>query len=138
MIGLIVMPIAYILGIVTYKNYIIWSKGSEGEKLVTRSLRQLNDNYYLINGITLSDSRGDTDHIVLGPNGIFVIETKNYSGEISCDGDEWKRQKTSKRGKSYNIEIGSPSNQVKRNSKILKDLMIKNKGEIFKRYSNKK
>ena len=83
----------------------------------------------------LPGNRGDIDHIIIGPNGIFVIEAKNYSGRISCLGDKWRRQKIGRKGTPYDIEIGSPSNQVKRNAKMLKDLLIKNKKEIFKRYS---
>ena len=134
-LGLILIPLTYILGIFTYKKYAAWFSGDEGEKIVVDALMPLDDNYYLINSIVLPESRGDIDHIVIGPNGIFVIEAKNYSGEISCIGDEWKRQKTGRGGTAYDIEIGSPSNQVKRNAKMLKDLLINHKKEIFKRYS---
>lgn len=134
-IGLILIPMAYILGIFAYKKYTIWFKGNEGERIVRRALEPLNNNYYLINGIVIQGNRGDIDHIVIGPNGIFVLETKNYSGEISCIGDKWKRQKVGRGGTPYDIKIGSPSNQVKRNAKMLKDLLINHKKKIFKRYS---
>jgi len=134
-IGLLLIPVLYLLGLFSYKKYETWFKGDEGEKIVIRELEPLEDNYYLINGIVLPGSRGDIDHIVIGPNGIFVIEAKNYSGEIFCIGDKWERQKTGRKGTVYDIKIGSPSNQVKRNAKMLKDLLIKNKREIFKRYS---
>ena len=131
-IGLILIPVIYVLGIFTYKKYAAWFMGDEGEKVVVDALTPLGDNYYLISGIVLPGSRGDIDHIVIGSNGIFVIEAKNYSGEISCIGDEWKRQKTGRGGTAYDIGIGSPSNQAKRNAKMLKDLLIKHKKEIFK------
>jgi len=57
----------------------------------------------------LRNGGGDIDHIVLGPSGIYVLETKNWSGDIACRGDEWQRP-----GK-HNFK-GSPSLQVKRNS----------------------
>jgi hypothetical protein len=40
----------------------------------------LSDDYYLLNDLYLRDGGGDIDHIVLGPNGVFVLETKNWSG----------------------------------------------------------
>jgi hypothetical protein len=43
---------------------------------VTQILSALDDNYVLINDAMFSDGYGNIDHIVLAPNGIFVIETK--------------------------------------------------------------
>jgi hypothetical protein len=134
-VGLILIPLIYLLGIVAYRKYAAWFRGDEGENAVIGALKPLPDSYHMINSVVPTGSRGDVDHIIIGPNGIFVVETKNYSGKISCIGDDWKRQKTGKGGTDYDIEIGSPSNQVKRNSKILKDLLIRHKREIFKRYS---
>jgi len=102
-----------------YKNF---KKGLEGENMVATTLKQLSDEYYLINDIKFPDSYGNIDHIVLGPNGIFVIETKNYTGEIICNGDKWIRRYTN--GWSYeNYDIGSPSKQVKRNAWKIKELI---------------
>ena len=62
------------------------SKGKVGEKIVASRLRrQLPDSYFLINDIYLPLEDGTTtqiDHIVISEFGIFVIETKNYSGWI--------------------------------------------------------
>ncbi len=131
-IGLVLIPIAYLLGIYTHQRYITWKSGISGEDAVIRELKRLNDSYYLINNIVVPPNRGDTDHIVLGPNGIFVIESKNYGGEIKCTGDSWSRYKIGRKGKPYELWIGSPSNQVKRNSKVLKDFILRNKDRIFK------
>jgi len=61
---------------------------------------------------------------LLGPNGIFVIETKNYGGKIACYGDEWTRQYASKKpgrlSRFVHFELGSPSKQAKRNSMRIK------------------
>ena len=37
----------------------------------------------------LPDGKGNVDHLVIGPSGLFVIETKNYSGNVKCDRDDW-------------------------------------------------
>jgi hypothetical protein len=91
------------------RKYHIYRGGWEGEKRVTKLLRNsLNDDYYLINNLRLR-GYGDVDHVVLGPNGVFVLETKNWSGKISCNGDFWQRQ-----GNRH--VSGSPSEQAKKNA----------------------
>jgi len=61
-------------------------KGARGEARVRRRLnKRLSGNEYEIyNDVTLPSVMGDTqiDHIVLSRYGVFVIETKNYSGWI--------------------------------------------------------
>src|SRR5262245_9276374 len=37
----------------------------------------------------LPDGKGNVDHLAIGPSGLFVIETKNYSGNVKCDRDDW-------------------------------------------------
>ncbi len=97
------------------RKYRIYKGGSKGEQDVIKTLnRNLNDDYYLINEVYLGRG-GDVDHIVLGPTGVFVLETKNWSGKILCDGDNWQRP-----GKH---PMGSPSLQVKRNTQKIKHLI---------------
>ena len=99
------------------RRYHIYSGGWQGEKQVAALLTsKLNDDYYLLNDLYLREGGGDIDHIVLGPNGVFVLETKNWSGSISCNGDEWQR--VGKRNFS-----GSPSRQVKRNAAKIKQII---------------
>ena len=98
------------------RKYRIYNGGLQGEKAVIKLLNKtLNDDYYLINDVYLRDGGGDIDHIVLGPNGVFVLETKNWSGKITCNGDEWQRP-----GKH---SMGSPSRQAKRNAAKIKHLI---------------
>ncbi|GHD30042.1 nuclease-related domain-containing protein [Parahalioglobus pacificus] len=63
-----------------------WFKGKVGEWAVANSFtKYLNsDEYTVLHDITLPTEKGTTqiDHIVLSQFGIFVIETKNYSGWI--------------------------------------------------------
>jgi hypothetical protein len=101
-------------------KYHIYNSGWQGEKQVANLLNsKLNDDYYLLNDLYLRNGGGDIDHIVLGPNGVFVLETKNWSGNISCNGDEWQR--VGKRNFS-----GSPSRQVKRNAAKIKQIIDAN------------
>jgi hypothetical protein len=59
-------------------------RGIRGEQSVARALRRLlraRPYFYVINALPLR--RGDIDHIVVGPTGVFAIETKGYTGKIT-------------------------------------------------------
>lgn len=58
--------------------------GAVGESKVSGILQSLPDEYRKINGVIIPNKNGTTqiDHIVVSRYGIFVIETKNYSGWI--------------------------------------------------------
>ncbi|MCW4001412.1 MAG: NERD domain-containing protein [Candidatus Bathyarchaeota archaeon] len=97
------------------RKYRIYRGGWEGEKQVAQHLnRMLSDDFYLINDLYLG-SGGDIDHVVLAPSGVYVLETKNWRGTVSCRGDEWQRE-----GKHASA---SPSLQVKRNAAKIKRLI---------------
>ncbi len=99
------------------RKYHIYRGGWQGEKQVINLLTHtLSDDYFLLNDLYLKDGGGDIDHIVLGPNGVFVLETKNWNGNISCNSDEWHRP--GKRNFS-----GSPSRQVKRNAAKIQQII---------------
>lgn len=134
-VGVFLILIAYFLGVYTYQKYLTWKAGVISADLVINELKNLPDSYALVSDVVIPPNRGDTDHIIIGHNGIFVIEAKHYSGEIKCKRDEWSRYKNIK-GKKSKLWVGSPSNQVKRNAKVLKDFLLKHKGEIF--FNNKK
>lgn len=58
-----------------------WLRGAEGERAVASVLAQLQDDgWQALHDISLG--HGDVDHILVGPGGIFTIETKSHSGRI--------------------------------------------------------
>lgn len=62
-----------------------WRRGAEGEEVVGRILEQLSaDGWHVLHDVTFG--RGNIDHIVVGPGGVFTVETKSYRGRISLDG----------------------------------------------------
>ena len=61
-------------------NYL---KGARGEEWVSNQLAFLDYNYSIFNGIKLENGKHNFDHVVLSPFGIFLVETKNWSGKIS-------------------------------------------------------
>jgi hypothetical protein len=120
----------FIIGILYWRKYNKYKLGYEGEKQVTESLKlELSDDYHLINDVSLPSynrknnpfyDRRNIDHIVLSPNGVFAIETKNQRGKITCYGDEWLiRYRGKNRGsieREFNFTLGSPSAQVRNNA----------------------
>jgi hypothetical protein len=63
-----------------YRSYRL---GVEGEEKVTSLLQHSLNNYYsLVNDVVYSDNWGkkrNIDHVLLGPNAVFAIETKNWT-----------------------------------------------------------
>jgi hypothetical protein len=99
------------------RKYRIYNAGWMGEKRVAKLLSsKLSDDYFLINDLYLHNGGGDIDHVVLAPSGVFVLETKNWSGDISCNGDSWQRA-------GMGNFKGSPSLQVKRNAAKIKRII---------------
>ena len=114
-----------------------WKKGIWGEKEVTMALQELDDSYYLLNDVVLYPKHGNIDHIVLGQNGIFVIETKNYKGEVGCKEDEWylltyppKKRGSGRRKRPVKKPLPSISKQAKRNVTTLKSFFEKHIEDI--------
>lgn len=66
------------------KERLTWRKGAVGEALIGFVLRDLPDDYLVIND--LSTPYGNLDHVVVGPTGIFAIDTKNWKGIVTADG----------------------------------------------------
>ena len=62
-------------------------KGAAGEEKVAQALAFLPAGWDVFHGVpparrTLWPVRTDLDHVVVGPSGIFVVETKNWTGRI--------------------------------------------------------
>ncbi len=60
-----------------------WAKGADGER---RLARRLTDDLVAV-GITLHDrkvpgTKGNIDHLVVAPSGVWVIDAKNYAGKV--------------------------------------------------------
>lgn len=59
--------------------------GEQGEIAVARRLKKLpQEQYKIINDLLLQNNgfSSQIDHVVVSPYGVFVIETKNYTGDI--------------------------------------------------------
>ena len=67
---------------------IVWAKGVEGERLTAKFLEPLLDaGFVVMYGRQIPGGSGDIDSIVIGPTGVFPIETKNWSGRFQVKFD---------------------------------------------------
>jgi hypothetical protein len=57
-----------------------WRLGAEGEQLVAAQLERLGSAWHIIHSVTLSETGTDLDHLVIGPGGVFCLNTKNHPG----------------------------------------------------------
>ncbi len=87
--GLILAALCVGLAIVLHiseKRLASYFKGAQGEEQVARALHLLPAGYTVFHGLLLRGASTDLDHVVVGPSGVFVIETKNWSGSITVSG----------------------------------------------------
>ena len=88
---------------------ILYSVLNRGDVLIT--------NAEIING----GQKTEIDNIIINRNGVFIVEVKNYAGELcgNNDDDIWLKEKTTEAGNVYVKEVRNPLIQVKRNEGIL-------------------
>jgi len=88
-VGLVAVVTAFRLGRPVARRLRNVRTGRLGERLVTDLLGGLPDDYWLVNDVTLGLAHGNIDHVLIGPCGVVVIETKRLAGNIRCWGDDW-------------------------------------------------
>ena len=95
--------------------------GLRGQRLLPRALSGLDDSYYLINSLNLPGRADDIDHVVVGPNGVFALETKNHRGRIFWRDGQWYQSKMSRGGHLQpERPMRDPARQLKRNVDYLR------------------
>ncbi len=78
--------------------------GLAGEQLVASELsRVFGDEWVLFHGYR--NRRGEIDHLLLGPRGLFAIEVKHRNATVYIDGDRWRYEKFDQWGNR--VESGS-------------------------------
>jgi len=65
--------------------------GIAAEEEVARELAGLSSDYVVLNDVMLRSGSGacEADHVVLGPTGVFVIETKRWGGILTPGPTTW-------------------------------------------------
>ena len=65
-----------------------WRRGAEGEKVVAEILEtQLSDQYHVFHDVRFPGRKSNIDHIVVGPSGVFILNTKNWRGTVGWDAE---------------------------------------------------
>jgi hypothetical protein len=55
-------------------------RGIRGEEAVANALAALPTSYWVLHGV--ATGHGDVDHVVIGPTGVFALETKAWDGKF--------------------------------------------------------
>jgi hypothetical protein len=66
---------------------VAWRRGAAGERRTARLLDPLERRgWAVLHDLALPGSRANIDHLVIGPGGVYVIDSKHYQGRLQLDG----------------------------------------------------
>lgn len=99
-----------------YQKMNAFSSGIHGESETARIISILPDSYRGYQNLKVKFNGGvsELDMVVVGPTGVFVIETKNMKGYImgSYNNPQWVQHKVGRGGTPYSKNFYSPVKQV--------------------------
>jgi Nuclease-related domain len=65
---------------------VAWRQGAAGERRTARLLAALErQGWVVLHDLAIPGSRANLDHLVIGPGGVFVIDSKQYRGRLQLD-----------------------------------------------------
>ena len=104
-----------------------FAAGIDGEEIVLAALAGGlpggPGGYVILQNLALPTAGGDIDHVVVGPTGVFVLETKHLAGLIRYGPAGWQRTKVGRRGQAYDVHMDDPLAQVRRNTRALRQYL---------------
>jgi hypothetical protein len=66
---------------------VAWRRGAAGERRTGRLLGPLERHgWAVLHDLAIPGSRANLDHLVIGPGGVFVVDSKQYRGRLQLDG----------------------------------------------------
>lgn len=86
--------------------------GAEGEKRFEGELGWMSDDWTMFRGYR--NQRGEADAVLVGPDGVWTVEVKNWTGRFRIDGDTWigrrlhdgsERRTTDRKGRSPALQV---------------------------------
>jgi len=67
-------------------DVVAWRRGAAGERRTARLLDPLErEGWAVLHDLAVPGSRANIDHLVIGPGGVFVIDSKQYRGRLQLD-----------------------------------------------------
>jgi len=68
-----------------------WRIGADAERAVAQRLLQLGPEWRFLHAVPVGENGSDIDHVVIGPSGVFTVNTKNHPhASIWVRGDTFK------------------------------------------------
>jgi hypothetical protein len=65
---------------------VAWRQGAAGERRTARLLAPLERHgWAILHDLAVPGSRANLDHLVIGPGGVFVLDSKQYRGRLRLD-----------------------------------------------------
>jgi Nuclease-related domain len=65
---------------------VAWRRGAAGERRTAQLLDPLERHgWAILHDLAIPGSRANLDHLVIGPGGVFVIDSKQYRGRLQLD-----------------------------------------------------
>lgn len=108
-----------------YNDVEVLRSGLEGETYALKMLSKLSDEYHIFTNtiITYDGKQSETDVIVVGPTGIFIVDVKNYKGTIcgGCDDQSLVHIKTKGESEYVYNPLKQVSTHVYRLANFLRD-----------------
>lgn len=98
-----------------------WGEGARGEVRVGAELERLYEQGFHVFH-DWDSGRGNVDHFVVGPTGVFAVENKAWTGKITAEGGHLARNGFVVRGK------GEPVRQARENAKRIRTLVAETSG----------
>jgi hypothetical protein len=84
--GLVAMAAGWGLRFRPSTDAIAWRRGAAGERCSARLLAALERHgWAVLHDLALPGSAANIDHLVIGPGGVFVIDSKQYRGRLQLD-----------------------------------------------------
>lgn len=107
--------------------------GEDAAASVIKRVLQTEDLCFRNVPIIHSGQETELDFLIINANGVFIIEVKNYSGEITGRENDryWEKTKTSQGGNEYVKHIENPIPQIKREERILGQFLRANKIRVW-------
>lgn len=113
----VIIAIGFIRGLSPlYKEIDILQAGSSGERMTVSYIASLPDTYTVFTNLIINyeNKSSETDIIVVGPTGVFIIETKNLHGSIhgNINDKYFCQYKIGRAGTPYTKSFYNPIKQV--------------------------
>lgn len=108
--------ISIIVASMRHTDATVIKTGIVGENTTAHILSSLPKGYFVFLNLVIEcdGKKSELDTVVVGPSGIYIVETKNRKGLIkgNYDSERWTQTKIGRGGTAYSTDFYSPVKQV--------------------------